>query len=57
MANEFICSRCGKDGTRCGCPGRAVYRDEDKAREQRIKDNQNLIDHNLFLLSHSHLIK
>jgi len=50
MANEFICSRCGKDGTRCGCPGRAKYHDEDVEREKRIKDNEAIISSNLSTL-------
>ena len=42
MANEFTCSTCGKDGTRCDChrsrPARP-YRSEEEARLARIAEN------------------
>lgn len=47
MAVEFICSRCGKDGTRCGCPGHAVYRDPEKEREERIRQNEREVESGL----------
>lgn len=45
MANESICSHCGGDATRCGCPSAGVpWVDPELARQARIERNQREID-------------
>lgn len=41
MANEYQCSKCGGDATRCGCPsGGAPYVDPEQQRAERIAQNE-----------------
>ena len=50
MANEFVCSDCGGDGTRCRCHEKrrhVPYIPEDVLREERIKELEREAENNL----------
>ena len=50
MANEFRCSKCGRDGTRCDCFRNGESRPREQTNEERSKELEREIKNNIFRL-------